>query len=67
MTITVGAPRAKTTPTGRIVIRLLLVAVGACAALSLVSLLLYLNRTTDDSEYRLWYGFLDKRWLVALY
>jgi hypothetical protein len=47
--------------------RSLLWAVLVCAALTSFPFLLWLTRNTDGSEYRYWYGFLDRRWLVSLY
>lgn len=47
--------------------RPLLWALACCVALTSIPLLLWVTRDTDGSEYRYWYGFLDRRWLVALY
>ena len=47
--------------------RSLLLAILACIALSVIPVVLWVTRNTDGSEYRYWYGFIDKRWLVASY
>lgn len=39
----------------------------ASLAATIVPVFLRLNRETDGPEYFYWYGFADKRWLIALY